>query len=59
MQTLLKAVEAQPDSGPEKYMALAQLCQGQEALQYFQRAIGIVNESHVPLYFLFLGFSIY
>ncbi|PJF19284.1 Tetratricopeptide repeat domain containing protein [Paramicrosporidium saccamoebae] len=40
---LLSATEAEPDCGAEKYIALAQLSEGEEALEYFQRAVKILQ----------------
>lgn len=33
----------EPDTGAEKYMALGQLCEGRQALDLFQKAMGILT----------------
>nr|CDS28560.1 TPR repeat containing protein YDR161W [Hymenolepis microstoma] len=39
-----RAIEICPDSGYEKYMSLAQLLGGEEAVNLYQRGIGIIND---------------
>lgn len=41
-QILLRTVELEPEGGPEKYLALAQLCEGREALAHYGKAVNLI-----------------
>ncbi|KAG8341845.1 hypothetical protein ERJ75_001736100 [Trypanosoma vivax] len=42
-QLLMHAIEVDPDHGHVKYLNLAQLCEGEESLGYYQRAVQVVE----------------
>lgn len=44
MHLLNRAIHLSPDKGHIKYMSLAQLFQGNDALQYYRKGIEILSE---------------
>ncbi|VDK33349.1 unnamed protein product [Taenia asiatica] len=44
-ENLQKAVQLSPDEGYEKYMYLAQISEGSEAVDLYRKGIGIINRS--------------
>jgi len=45
---LIEAACVEPEKGEEKFIALGQLCQGHESLNYFQRAIDVIQANSDP-----------
>lgn len=45
---MLEAIGLEPSAGAEKYIALAQLCEGQQALELFQRAVEVLTAEASP-----------